>query len=185
MFRGTIDWEQIRLHYRDMMRVAISIKVGKITPSMILRRLGTYSRKNKLYFAFKELGRAIRTEFLLNYINDIEMRRQINAATNKSEEFNNFVKWLFFGGEGVIAENVRHEQRKIIKWSHLVANMVILHNVQWMSRKLKELQTTGYPVSAAVLSGLAPYRTAHIRRYGDYTLDLARPMEPMDATIKF
>ena len=43
---------------------------------------------------------------------------------------------LFFGGEGEIAENLRHEQRKVIKYNHLVANMVILHNVVGMSRVL-------------------------------------------------
>lgn len=152
---------------------------------MILRRLGTFSSKNKLYFAFRELGRVIRTLFLLDYISDIELRKSIHAATNKSEEFNNFVKWLFFGGEGVIAENLRHEQRKVIKYSQLVANMVILHNVQWMSRKLKELQTRGYPVGAPVLKALSPYRTSHINRFGDYTLDLARAVEPIDYKIKF
>jgi TnpA family transposase len=31
-------------------------------------RLATYSRKNRLYFAFRELGRAIRTDFLLRYL---------------------------------------------------------------------------------------------------------------------
>ncbi len=163
----------------------MSIKLGKITPSMILRRLGTFSRKNKLYFAFRELGRVIRTMFLLNYINDVELRRSIHAATNKSEEFNNFVKWLFFGGEGIIAENLRHEQRKVIKYSQLVANMVILHNVQWMSRKLKELQVQGYQVGEPVLKALSPYRTTHINRYGDYTLDLSRAIDPIDYKIKF
>ncbi|GAO22079.1 transposase Tn3 family protein [Alicycliphilus sp. B1] len=185
LFRGTIDWDLIALHYRDMLRVAVSIKLGKITPSMILRRLGTFSNKNKLYFAFRELGRVIRTLFLLDYISDIELRKSIHAATNKSEEFNNFVKWLFFGGEGVIAEYLRHEQRKVIKYSQLVANMVILHNVQWMSRKLKELQTQGYPVGEPVLKALSPYRTSHINRFGDYTLDLARAVEPIDYKIKF
>lgn len=185
LFRGTIDWDLLAVHYQDMLRVAVSIKVGKITPSMILRRLGTFSRKNKLYFAFRELGRVIRTMFLLNYINDVELRRSIHAATNKSEEFNNFVKWLFFGGEGVIAENLRHEQRKVIKYSQLVANMVILHNVQWMSRKLKELQRQGYTVSEPLLKALSPYRTAHINRFGDYTLDLSKPVEPIDYKIKF
>jgi len=185
LFRGTIDWDLLAVHYRDMLRVAVSIKLGKITPSMILRRLGTFSRKNKLYFAFRELGRVIRTMFLLNYINDVELRRSIHAATNKSEEFNNFVKWLFFGGEGIIAENVRHEQRKVIKYSQLVANMVILHNVQWMSRKLKELQVQGYQVGEPVLKALSPYRTTHINRYGDYTLDLSRAIDPIDYKIKF
>ena len=40
---------------------------------MFLRRLGTYSRKNKLYFAFRELGLAIRTMFLRNYIKDQDL----------------------------------------------------------------------------------------------------------------
>jgi TnpA family transposase len=185
LFRGTIDWELIERHQPDMLRVAISIKVGKITPSMILRRLGTYSRKNKLYFAFRELGRAVRTQFLLKYINDVELRRTIHAATNKSEEFNNFTKWLFFGGEGIIAENIRHEQRKVIKYNQLVANMVILHNVQWMSRKLKELQNDGFPIDEQVLKGLSPYRTSHINRFGDYTLDLHRKAPPIDYKINF
>lgn len=85
--------------------------------------------------------------FLLRYINDPEMRRTIHAATNKSEQFNDFAKWLMFGGD-VIAENLRHEQRKVIKYIQLVANMVILYNVQWMSRKLKELQAKHHPVDA-------------------------------------
>jgi TnpA family transposase len=53
-----------------MMHVAVSIKAGKMTPSTILRRLGSESTKNKLYFAFRELGRVIRTLFLLKYLND-------------------------------------------------------------------------------------------------------------------
>ena len=105
------------------LRVAMSIKLGKITPSMILRRLGTFSHKNKLYFAFRKLGRVIRTLFLLDYISDIELRQSIHATTNKSEEFNNFVRWLFC--DGVSPKNLRHEQRKVIKYSQLVANRVI------------------------------------------------------------
>lgn len=61
-------------------------------PSIILRRLGTYSRKNKLYWASRELGKVVRTMFLLRYIDDVEVRQTIHAAPNKSEEFNGFVK---------------------------------------------------------------------------------------------
>lgn len=69
----------------------------------------------------------VRTEFLLKYIADVELRKTIQAATNKSEEFNQFIKWLFFGNQGIIAENVRHEQRKVVKYNQLVANLGILH----------------------------------------------------------
>ncbi len=185
LFRNTIDWELIARHMKDMLRVVISIKAGKIAPSTILRRLGTASRKNRLYYAFRELGRAVRTMFLLKYINDAELRKTINAATNKSEEFNDFVKWLFFGGDGVIAENIRHEQRKVIKYNQLVANMVILHNVHTMSQVLKRLQAKGYQLTKEILRGMAPYRRAHINRFGEYPLDLDRQAEPLNYKISF
>jgi TnpA family transposase len=42
----TVDWELIAMHLPDMLRVGVSIASGTITPSTILRRLGTWSRKN-------------------------------------------------------------------------------------------------------------------------------------------
>jgi TnpA family transposase len=40
----------------------------------------TASRKNKLYFATRELGRAVRTMLLLEYIGDQELRQTIQVA---------------------------------------------------------------------------------------------------------
>ena len=80
----------------NMLRVALSIKAGRIRPSVILRRLNTYSRKNRLYFAFRELGRVVRTIFLLNYLSSLELRHLIQAATNKSELFNKYAQWGVF-----------------------------------------------------------------------------------------
>jgi TnpA family transposase len=62
------NWNLIETHLPDMLRVALSMKAGRVSASTILRRLGTYSRKNRLYQAFCELGRVIRTGFLLRYI---------------------------------------------------------------------------------------------------------------------
>lgn len=187
LFTGSsIDWDLIARHYDDMLRVAVSIKAGMITPSMLLRRLGSASRKNKLYFAFRELGRVIRTQFLLRYISDPELRRTIHAETNKTEEFHQFAGWAFFGGEGIMAENVRHEQRKVVKYNHLVANMIILNNVHRMSKVLKDMQDKGtYAITEELLAGLSPYRMSHINRYGDYLMDLERAIEPMSTRIKF
>jgi TnpA family transposase len=183
LFSDVIDWQLIELHLPAMLRVAVSIKTGKITPSAILRRLGTYSRKNKLYFAFVELGKVIRTMFLLSYIGDVGLRKVIHAETNKSEQFNGFAGWSFFGGEGIIAENIRHEQRKVIKYNHLVANMIILHNVVGMTRVLRELRDEGAEVTPEILGGLAPFRTAHINRFGDYTLDFRRKIGPLNSDV--
>jgi TnpA family transposase len=74
LFSDVIDRELIERHWQDMMQVALSIQAGKILPSMLLRKLGSHNRKNKLYRAFRELGRVVRTLFLLRYISEAELR---------------------------------------------------------------------------------------------------------------
>lgn len=183
LFAEPINWKLIETHLPAMLRIAVSIKTGKISPSAILRRLGTQNRKNKLYFAFRELGMAVRTDFLLEYIGDVELRRTIHAETNKSEQFNGFAKWSFFGGDGIIAENLRHEQRKIIKYNHLVANMVIMHNVVGMSNVIKQLQVEGWEITPDMLGGLGPLRPGHINRFGEYSPDFRRKLQPLNFTL--
>ena len=136
LFTATVDWALIESHLPDMLRVALSIKAGRLLPSAILRRLGTYSRKNRLYFAFRELGRVIRTSFLLRYIASADLRRLIGAATNKSEHFNRYAQWVSFGGSGLITAAARDEQRKTIKYNHLVANLLIFHTIVGLTKAL-------------------------------------------------
>jgi TnpA family transposase len=115
LFTEVIDWKLIETHWRDLMQVTLSIRAGKISSVILLRKLGNESRKNRLYQAFRELGRVVRTVFLLQYLSDPEMRKRITEMTNKVESYNGFAGWLFFGREGIIAENDPEEQEKIIK----------------------------------------------------------------------
>ncbi|MDN5370418.1 MAG: hypothetical protein PWP74_1726 [Shewanella sp.] len=180
LFNGSIDFTLIENLLPDMLKLILSIKLGKMPASSLLRRLNTYSRKNKLYSAFRELGKVIRTLFLLNYIDNYELRQVIQSETNKSEELNNFLKWCFFGGDGLIAENIRHEQSKVVKYNQLVANMLILYNADKMTCILRELADQGIELTPELLAGLSPYRTAHINRFGDYLLDMERSYSPLN-----
>lgn len=127
---------------------------------------------------FCELGRVIRTGFLLRYISDAELRSTIQGATNKSEALNRFLKWTVFGGEGVIQENSRDEQRKAIKYNHLVANCLIFHNLCSLTRLVQTLEQRGETVSEDATAAISPYLTEHINRFGDYTLNLGRKPPP-------
>jgi TnpA family transposase len=53
LFTSQVDWSLIEAMLPELLRVAVSIKGGALLPSDILRRLGSYSRKNKLYFALR------------------------------------------------------------------------------------------------------------------------------------
>lgn len=166
--KDNINWELIARHLPDMLQVALSIKAGRIAPSTILRKLGTASRKNKLYFAFRELGRVVRTIFLLEYVNSEELRRIIHSATNRCESFNKFAQWVYFAAD-LIQENVRDEQLKVIKYNHLIANLLVFHNCKTMTEALMELQDEGMDLVPDILRALSPYRQ-HPSRFGTYEL---------------
>jgi TnpA family transposase len=161
--------------------VALSIKAGRIAPSTILRKLGTASRKNKLYYAFRELGRVVRTLFLLEFVNSEDLRRIIQGATNKCENFNKFAQWIYFANDS-IQENVRDEQIKVIKYNHLIANLLIFHNCHTMTQTLKELQEEGMVLTPEILQALSPYRQ-HLTRFGAFELR-DRDVEPIDYDIR-
>ena len=186
LFSETVDWDLIETHLPDMLRVVLSIKAGKISASTILRKLGTNSRKNKLFKAFHALGAAVRTGFLMEYIHSAKLRATVHGATTKSESFNAFVQWLAFGGMGVLRTNNREELRKRIKYNHLVANCVVLYNVFEMSRILNELAQEGHHIDPAAVAGINPYGTGHIIRLGQYHLDVGRqpPQLQYDLPIK-
>lgn len=181
--KEAVDWDLIACHLPDMLQVAQSIRAGRISPSTILRKLGTASRKNKLYFAFRELGRVVRTTFLLEYIGDEDLRRIIHAAQNKCEGFNQFAQWIHFGADN-IAENVRDDQLKVIKYNHLIANLVIFHNCHTITQALKELEAEGMTLTPELLAVFSPYRTHHLNRFGLFELKERHPA-PVDYGVGF
>jgi TnpA family transposase len=90
----------------------------------LLRRLGNHSHKNRLYRAFREMGRVIRTVTLLRYLSYPGLREQITAVTNKTEAFHGYSEWLMIGGK-LIGHNDPEHQERVIKFNELVANCAI------------------------------------------------------------
>ena len=178
--QNVINWELIRAHWRDLMRIALSIREGRLSSTLLLRRLSSESRRNNVYRAFRELGRAICTITLLRLISEPELRAQIDAATNKVESYNNFTNWLAFGSE-LIERNDPAEQEKMIKFNTLLANCVIFHIALDMSDVVRALLAEGHPVEVDDLATMAPYITETVKRFGEYPIDgLEQPPEAFD-----
>jgi TnpA family transposase len=174
-----VDWDLIERYWLDMMQVVLSIQAGKVLPSMLLQKLGIYSRKSNLYKAFSEIGRVERTVFLLEYMSDPAMRQHIRAETTKVESYNAFTDWLAFGGP-VLRSGDPVEQEKRIKYRDLMANAVMLHNVVDMTNALYDLQREGVCITPELAARLSPYLTEHLKRFGQYLVDMNAPPVPFD-----
>lgn len=176
LFGDTADWDLIEKHWQDLMQVALSINAGKISSATLLRKLGSYSRQNRLSCAAQQLGNVVRTGFLLEWIGSRDLRQEITANTNKIESYNGFAKWLSFGGD-VIAVNDPDEQQKRLRYNDLIASSLILQNTVDMMRTLHVLQKEGWKISEDDVSFLSPYLVGHVKRFGEYNLKLDRTPE--------
>ena len=172
LFSDSINWKLIESTWKEIMRVVISIKEGKITSSRLLRKLTHYSKKDPLYRGFQELGRVIRTQFLLKYIADVELRETITAETNKVESYNNLSEWASFGSIVLVASNDEDEMEKAIKYNGILTNSIILQNIVDISEIIYQLQQEGKIITKADISYLSPYIVEHIKRFGEYFIDL-------------
>ncbi|MFB7512990.1 Tn3 family transposase [Streptomyces sp. NPDC056144] len=184
MGRNVIDWRLIETHFRDLMRVIVSIREGAISSVLLLRRLRSGSRRNATYTAFREVGKVIRTVQLLRYLSDSPLRARVTAATNKVEAFNGFSDWVRFGQNGTVAANDPAEQEKDVKFTSLLANLVIFHNTLDIADVVRELQAQGRAVDPLDLAQVSPYLTEHIKRFGEYsTHELGITPDAYDARL--
>jgi TnpA family transposase len=183
LFTDTIDWELIETHWQDFMQVTLSIYTGRISSAMLLRKLGHWSRKNRLYLAAQEVGRVKRTIYLLRWISDAALRSGVTAGTNSVEGYHALTKWMQFGGEGIITENDPDEQQKRARYLGLLTSALIFWNVAEMTRVIGDLVEEGYAVQQEDLAFLSPYLTRHIKRFGDYTLHTELTPGPIEYAL--
>ena len=168
---NVIDWNLIETHWQDLLQVVISIQEGRVLPSMLLRKLGTSSQKNRLYQAFYALGCVVRTVFLLTMISDVKLREVIHRATNKMEQYHALEDWVRFARGGVMYEHAFEEQEKQVKYTGLLTSCVILDNTVEISAALNTLASEGYLLTIDEVAALSPYQTRHIKRFGNYEID--------------
>lgn len=119
------------------------------------------------------------------YPDGTPLREHIIAETTKVEAYNSFIDWVYFGGDGSITTGDPVEQEKRIKYLNLVANAIMLQNVADMTDVLHQLAEEGFPITQAMVSRLSPYLTEHIKRFGEYLLDMETRPEPLQPDKEF
>ena len=163
-----LNIKQIRAHWDEILRLVTSIKQGTVTASLMLRKLGSYPRQNGLAVALRELGRIERTLFILDWLQNVELRRRVNAGLNKGEARNALARAVFFNRLGEIRDRSFEQQRYRASGLNLVTAAIVLWNTVYLERATAALQNHGQEVDTALLRYLSPLGWEHINLTGDY-----------------
>lgn len=123
-----INEELILSQWDNILRLIVTIALRETTASQIFKRLSSYSYQHPLYQALKEYGRLIKTQFLLHYLDDVELRQAIERQLNVVELTHRFSKAIFFGDNQEFRAETKEEQEVIAGCKQLIQNAIVLWN---------------------------------------------------------
>ncbi len=83
----------------------------------------------------------------------------------------------------MLSENDPEEQEKRMKFNELLANSLILQNAVDVTEALKSLSREGYELKREDIVQLSPYLTGHVKRFGDYVIDLDTVPEQLNGEM--
>jgi TnpA family transposase len=164
-----IDHKLILKHWDDILRFMVTIKTHHASASQLFKRLSSYARDHPLYRALKEFGRLIKTQFILTYYDDLELRQQIQKQLNRVELANKFSHAVFFDNDQAFQVGDQREQEINNACKLLLQNAIVLWNYLALSEKV--LNTTSKEDREALIEAIrggSMITWKHVNLRGEY-----------------
>lgn len=167
--RQKINLKLITQQWDDLLRLAGSLKLGRVSPAGIMRTLQLGDRPTRLAQALAEFGRIDKTLHTLTYIDDQDKRRATLMQLNRGESRHSLARTVFHGQRGELRQRYREGQEDQLGALGLVVNVIILWNTIYMEAVLHQLQDEGHTVREADVARLSPLIHQHINMLGRYS----------------
>ncbi len=156
MVGGYLNLKLIEQNWDEVMRLAMSIKYGTVTSSLILRKLGSYPRQNKLALALRELGKLERSIFMLEWSKDPQLRCRVQAGLNKGEAGHALTRAVHFNRLGEIRDRTFENQLHRASGLNLVVGAIILWNTVYIEKAVDYLRETDRNFNEDLIKHLSP-----------------------------
>lgn len=168
--RQRISLGRIESHWDEFLRLAGSLKLGRVPATGIMRTLQSGDRPTKLALALADFGRIEKTLHTLNYIDDENHRRATLLQLNRGEGRHSLARDIFHGKRGELRQRYREGQEDQLGALGLVLNIIVLWNTIYIDAAITQLRKEGYPVKDEDIARLSPFvHERHINLLGRYS----------------
>lgn len=171
ILKGSINWDLIEKYYHEVVRYIAALKTGTVEADVMIKHLSSDNYDHPVYKALTEIGNAVKTIFLCQYIDSQDLRIEINEALNIVERVNSIMGFIFYGKLGEISSNNKDEQELAIVCLHLLQVCMVYINTLLIQEVLSD-QALYNKLTKEDKRGLTPLIHSHINPYGLFPLDL-------------
>jgi len=171
------EWENIK-------RIIVSLALKTTTQSVIIRKLSSHQRKNKTKRALWEYDNIHKSLYLLNYIDIVQLRKNVQLALNRGESYHKLKKAVSYANFGKLRYKNEHEQQIWSAASRLLSNCIIHYNASILSKLLEKSKKNGDTKILNILKNISPVAWQHINFYGQYIFNKRTSIISIDEIIE-
>jgi TnpA family transposase len=166
-----IHWELIGQQYDELIKFATALRLGTADAESILRRFTKNNAQHPTYKALCELGKALKTIFLCEYLQQEALRREIHEGLEVIENWNSANDFILYGKGGEFTSNKLENQEILMLSLHLLQVSLVYVNTLMIQQVLAEPEWQNR-LTAADLRALSPLKWQHVNPYGTFTLNM-------------
>jgi TnpA family transposase len=171
----TADLNIIEEQWEEMLRVALSLKQRTAPAHVIVQRLTNSFPSDRLSKAFTNLGRVIKTHYILRYLTDRDLRRTVQLQLNKGEYRHKLPRRIFFANQGEFTTGAYEEIMNKASCLSLVSNAILYWNTLKITEIVDQLQAQGEAVDQATLAHISLLPFKHVVPNGTYFIEEREP----------
>ena len=143
---------------------------GHATASAALQRLNRFRASNRFYAANRELGRALKTEFVLQYMSEPKLRAKVRRGLLKVEQLHALARAVYYGQRGRISAREVYDQMNACSCLTLILACI----VYWQAREISRLAAApDFPFDPDLLRHVSPIEWKNVVIYGEIKIDPA------------
>jgi TnpA family transposase len=168
VLQSTVDLALIREQWDQFVRIAASLRNRTAPAHVVLQRLASSAPSDRLAKALTALGRALKSLYLLRYIQDLELRGRVQLQLNRGERRHQLARRLFFANQGAFQTGDYEEIMNKATCLSLLSNAVVVWNTVQMTRIIEQLRAQGETITDDELARISPLAFAHVIPNGTY-----------------
>jgi len=168
LINKTADLPLVEEQWEEMIRVALSLRQHTVPAHTVVQRLTSSYPSDRLSKAFTNLGRIIKTQYILRYLTDPELRRMVQRQLNKGEYRHKLPRRVFFADQGEFTTGDYEEIMNKASCLSLVSNAILYWNTIKINGIVESLRRQGEVINEESLPhiSLLPFR--HVIPNGTY-----------------
>ena len=158
------QWDRIGQFYA-------AFPAGHATASAALQRLNRFQASNRFYAANRELGRALKTEFVLQYMSEPKLRAKVRRGLLKFEQLHALARAVYYGQRGRISAREVYDQMNACSCLTLILACI----VYWQAREISRIAAApDFPFDPDLLRHVSPIEWKNVILYGEIKIDPAK-----------